>query len=69
MHGDAVGAESLAVEGHVKQARSVFTPCVAQGRYFVDINDLYPRDPEKAVAPFAEAAKVARNAGLGLNAA
>lgn len=30
--------------------------------------DLYPRDPEKAVAPFAEAAKVARNAGLGLNA-
>ena len=38
MHGDAVGAESLAVEGHVKQARSVFTPCVAQGRYFVDIN-------------------------------
>lgn len=30
--------------------------------------DLYPRDPGKAVAPFAEAAKVARNAGLGLNA-
>lgn len=30
--------------------------------------DLYPTDPEKAVAPFVEAAKAAREAGLGLNA-
>lgn len=30
--------------------------------------DLYPSDPEKAVAPFVEAAKAAHEAGLGLNA-
>ncbi len=30
--------------------------------------DLYPSDPERAVAPFVEAAKAAREAGLGLNA-
>ena len=30
--------------------------------------DLYPTDPEKAVAPFVEAAEAAREAGLGLNA-
>lgn len=30
--------------------------------------DLYPEDPEAAVAPFVEAAKAAREAGLGLNA-
>ena len=30
--------------------------------------DLYPRDPEKAVAPFIEASKAARQAGLGVNA-
>ena len=30
--------------------------------------DLYPSDPEKAVAPFVEAASAARKAGLGVNA-
>ena len=30
--------------------------------------DLYPRDPEKAVAPFIEASKAARQVGLGVNA-
>lgn len=30
--------------------------------------DLYPTDPEGAVAPFVEAAKAAHNAGLGVNA-
>ena len=30
--------------------------------------DLYPRDPEKAVAPFIEASKAARKVGLGVNA-
>ncbi len=30
--------------------------------------DMYPSDPETAVAPFVEAAKAARNAGLGVNA-
>lgn len=30
--------------------------------------DLYPRDPEKAVAPFIEASKAARQIGLGVNA-
>lgn len=30
--------------------------------------DLYPTDPERAVAPFVEAAGVAHRAGLGLNA-
>lgn len=29
---------------------------------------LYPKNPESALAPFLEAAKVARNLGLGLNA-
>ena len=30
--------------------------------------DLYPTDPEKAIAPFIETAKAAKDAGLGLNA-
>lgn len=30
--------------------------------------DLYPTDPEKAVAPFAEAASAAKKLGLGVNA-
>lgn len=30
--------------------------------------DLYPRDPEAAVAPFVEASKAAHKAGLGVNA-
>ncbi|MDE6299544.1 MAG: pyridoxine 5'-phosphate synthase, partial [Muribaculaceae bacterium] len=30
--------------------------------------DLYPTDPEAAIAPFVEAAKAARDAGIGLNA-
>lgn len=30
--------------------------------------DLYPRDPEKAVAPYVEASRAARKAGLGVNA-
>ncbi len=30
--------------------------------------DLYPTDPEKAVAPFVEAARVAHKVGLGVNA-
>lgn len=30
--------------------------------------DLYPTDPEKAVAPFVEASKAAHKAGLGVNA-
>lgn len=30
--------------------------------------DLFPTDPEKAIAPFIEAAKEAKEAGLGLNA-
>ena len=30
--------------------------------------DLYPTDPEAAVAPFVEASKVAHNIGLGVNA-
>ncbi|MDE7154101.1 MAG: pyridoxine 5'-phosphate synthase [Muribaculaceae bacterium] len=30
--------------------------------------DLYPRDPEAAIAPFIAASKAARNAGLGVNA-
>ena len=30
--------------------------------------DLFPTDPEKAIAPFIEAAKEAKGAGLGLNA-
>lgn len=30
--------------------------------------DQYPRDPEKAVAPYVEASKAAHNAGLGVNA-
>lgn len=30
--------------------------------------DLYPHDPEAAVAPFAEASKAAHHAGLGVNA-
>lgn len=30
--------------------------------------DLYPTDPEKAIAPFIETAKAAKYAGLGLNA-
>lgn len=30
--------------------------------------DLYPSDPEKAVAPFVEAARVAHKVGLGVNA-
>lgn len=30
--------------------------------------DMYPSDPETAAAPFVEAAKAARNAGLGVNA-
>lgn len=30
--------------------------------------DLFPTDPEKAIAPFIEAAKEAKKAGLGLNA-
>lgn len=29
---------------------------------------MYPKDPEAAIAPFVEAAKVARSLGLGLNA-
>ena len=30
--------------------------------------DLYPTDPEQAVAPFVEASRAAHNAGLGVNA-
>ncbi|MDE5632234.1 MAG: pyridoxine 5'-phosphate synthase, partial [Muribaculaceae bacterium] len=30
--------------------------------------DLYPEDPEKAVAPYVEAAEAARRLGLGVNA-
>lgn len=30
--------------------------------------DLYPSDPEQAVAPFVEASRAAHNAGLGVNA-
>ena len=30
--------------------------------------DLYPKDPEAAVAPFVEAAQAAFSAGLGVNA-
>lgn len=30
--------------------------------------DLYPRDPEKAVAPFVEASRAAHKVGLGVNA-
>ncbi len=30
--------------------------------------ELYPRDPERAVAPFAEAAQLAHRLGLGINA-
>lgn len=30
--------------------------------------DLYPKNPEEAVAPFIEASKAAHNAGLGVNA-
>ena len=30
--------------------------------------DMYPTDPEAAVAPFVEAARAAHNAGVGVNA-
>ncbi len=30
--------------------------------------DLYPTDPEKAVAPYVEASRAAHKAGLGVNA-
>lgn len=36
--------------------------------YTAGYAELYPKDPETAIAPYLEAAKAARDAGLGLNA-
>lgn len=68
LHGAGIRS-SIFVSADVAQVRRAAELGAARVElYTKPYADRYPTDPEGAVAPFAEAAKAAHNAGLGVNA-